>query len=77
MVMWELCSAGDRFARCVYQHDPPGDHVVTVAVGEIQSFHEALTTESAACDEAEHLLAHFIRNGWTTVMYRDSRIAIP
>jgi len=76
-VMWELCSVGDRFARCVHQHDPPVNHLVTVAVSEIERFHEDLATESDAHAEAGHLLAHFMLEGWATVIYRDSRISLP
>ena len=77
IVMWELHFGSDRCARCVHQHYPPVGHLVTVAVGETESFYEALATESDAHDEAGHLLAHFMLDGWTTVTYRDSRIALP
>jgi len=77
IVMWELSTVGDRCARCVHQHDTPVDHVGTVVLSEIERFHEDLATESDAHDEAEHLLAHFMLDGWTTVLYRDPRIPLP
>ncbi len=64
-------------AHCAYQHIPPATHIVTVAVDHAERFREELGTEADAHDEAGHLLAHLIGDGWTTVMYRHSRIALP
>ena len=77
VVLWELHSPTELSARCAYRHDPPGAHIVSVTVGEVVRFHEKHATEADAHEEAGHLLAHFMLDGWTTVMYCDSRITLP
>ena len=76
LVLWELHSRSDMAARCAYERNPPG-HIITVTVGDTERFREEHVSEADAHDEAGHLLADFMLNGWTTVMYRDSRIALP
>ena len=77
LVLWELHSGSDMPARCVYHHDSTTEHLITVTVGDVERFSEPLTTEVDALDEAAHLLADFMSNGWNDVTCRDPRIALP
>lgn len=74
VILWELRSASDTPAHCIYQHVLPVTHVVTVVVGTTECFREEHRTEADAHEEAAWLLDHFLFSGWIDVAYRDPRL---
>ena len=77
IVLWEAQSEGEPPARCTYQSTSDTPCLITVTVGETQIIREECDSEVDAIDEASYLLADFATRGWTTMMYRDPRIAHP
>jgi hypothetical protein len=73
-LLWELHSASNLPARCAYQSAPLTPHLVTVTVGDAETFGEDAPSEAEAIDEAAYLLEDYLTRGWTKLVYRDPRL---